>query len=134
MAHTSLPIRNDAEKATWRKFKAIATEQHLDAATLLWKFINSTVEKFDGRVTKIDKFVDPNYVPKPEIFAPVSKASKYLIPLSNTELEAARVWFNMMMIYSEYFQHHSSKDEKRRLIEENDTIRYEYAWQRVMQK
>lgn len=132
-SHTSLPFRTEEEKKNWKKFKDIAGEQELDAATLLHKFIKTTVDKFDGRTVSLDKFTDPSYIPMPELFADISKASKYLIPMSKPELRDAEQWFYKMRVYAAFFQTLDDK-QKARLIKENDTIRYEYAWRTVSAK
>lgn len=54
---------------------------------------NNFAEKYDGKTSKLDSFIDPNFTPKPTVFDDTEKVvTPFAMQLSDEDLHKLRMW------------------------------------------
>lgn len=66
---------------------------HGGITIVLNSLIKEYIEKFEGKTTKLDTFLDPNFTPKPIAFDDLDKVvTPFAMQLSDQELHRLRIW------------------------------------------
>lgn len=61
-----------------KKFQEICRHNNTDVSSVLSNLVDLLVANFDEKPVTLDKYVDPNYMPTPEISAPIEKYQDFL--------------------------------------------------------
>lgn len=78
---------------------------HGAISKLLQDYVKTWLQKNDGKTPRMDKFLDPNFVPKPIAYDNIEKnVLPYAANLSDTDLHEFRIWcyqaYNVCMALS----------------------------------
>lgn len=78
---------------------------HGAISRLLQSYVKDWLQKNDGKTPRMDKFLDPNFIPKPIVFDDIDKiVMPFSQNLSDAELHNLRVWsfqvYNICQAYS----------------------------------
>lgn len=115
------------DRETYKKFKQITLGQGKSVTEVLWAYIEHTVSKYDDGKITLDKFTDPNYVPRPDLYSEFDKMFRHMLTLNKDKLDEARAWHYKNMLTAEYLQNMSLL-ERMEMIRNNTIIRFEYIW------
>lgn len=94
------------DKVLWDRFKQIAVGNGKEGASeLLREHIKNTVAKFDKpEGITLDKFNDPNYIPTPQITAPLQNQVNFLSKQKRELLREMEEVYHKLEIYCLSFQ------------------------------
>ena len=88
-------------------FASIAHDQfgHGGMSQVLNSLIKNYIQKFDGKSSSLDTFLDPNFTPKPKLYDDIEKnVMPYAANLSDSDLHEFRIWlyqgYNVCMAYA----------------------------------
>jgi len=78
---------------------------HGGVSLVLNSLIKEYIQKYDGKIPKLEKWLDPNFTPKPVAYDDIDKIiMPYASNLSDSELHKFRVWsfqtYNICLAFS----------------------------------
>ena len=73
----------------WKKYSAIAFEQHGIGGIkeMVGTHIAETVARFDGKGKGIEQYLDPNFIPIPELTSSINEKVRYLKTQNDNTIE-----------------------------------------------
>lgn len=123
--HTQHNTTNNKNKGTtnlvyydrdvWKSLQSIASELGTDVSHLLWPLIQKIVEIHDGRKNGLEKFIDPDFIKKPDIDDDFDKVLPYLRTLNDENLDKILRTFYQGYIHIKALQ--DTPPDQRRTIE-----------------
>lgn len=88
----------------WDTFSTIAHEQHGHGgiSIVMSAMISEFNQKYDGKTPKLNKWLDPNFIPKPVALDNIDKIVRpFATTLKDSDLHELRSWFYQAYIVCE---------------------------------